>query len=254
MFRDRIDAGRQLSEKLMKFKEEDVVVLAIPRGGLPLGAIVAKTLEAPLDVALAKKIGHPSNKEFAIGAVSLDDIVLTNTMGVTQGYITEETKHIREKLLKRHDEYYKKRLPQNVKNKTVIIVDDGIATGNTLLATIELVSKQRPKKIIVAIPVAPNSAIKKLENTWNTRNRKNHLKEVGTLKRPFFWMRTFILIHNIPAGRISCSIPSIHHKGIRPNRIHTSIIGHEFQNGMDIFLGDRFIIWEVWANSINISF
>lgn len=165
MFRDRIDAGRQLSEKLMKFKEEDVVVLAIPRGGLPLGAIVAKTLEAPLDVALTKKIGHPSNKEFAIGAVSLDDIVLTNTMGVTQGYITEETKHIREKLLKRHDEYYKKRLPQNVKNKTVIIVDDGIATGNTLLATIELVSKQRPKKIIVAIPVAPNSAIKKLENT-----------------------------------------------------------------------------------------
>ena len=165
MFRDRIDAGRQLSEKLMKFKEEDVVVLAIPRGGLPLGAIVAKTLEAPLDVALTKKIGHPSNKEFAIGAVSLDDIVLTNTMGVTQGYITEETKHIRKKLLKRHDEYYKKRLPQNVKNKTVIIVDDGIATGNTLLATIELVSKQRPKKIIVAIPVAPNSAIKKLENT-----------------------------------------------------------------------------------------
>ena len=165
MFRDRIDAGRQLSEKLMKFKEEDVVVLAIPRGGLPLGAIVAKTLEAPLDVALTKKIGHPSNKEFAIGAVSLDDIVLTNTMGVTQGYITEETKHIREKLLKRHDEYYKKRLPQNVKNKTVIIVDDVIATGNTLLATIELVSKQRPKKIIVAIPVAPNSAIKKLENT-----------------------------------------------------------------------------------------
>ena len=165
MFRDRIDAGRQLSEKLMKFKEEDVVVLASPRGGLPLGAIVAKTLEAPLDVALTKKIGHPSNKEFAIGAVSLDDIVLTNTMGVTQGYITEETKHIREKLLKRHDEYYKKRLPQNVKNKTVIIVDDGIATGNTLLATIELVSKQHPKKIIVAIPVAPNSAIKKLENT-----------------------------------------------------------------------------------------
>ena len=165
MFRDRIDAGRQLSEKLMKFKEEDVVVLAIPRGGLPLGAIVAKTLEAPLDVALTKKIGHPSNKEFAIGAVSLKDMVLTDSKGVTQGYITEETKHIREKLLKRHDEYYKKRLPQNVKNKTVIIVDDGIATGNTLLATIELVSKQRPKKIIVAIPVAPNSAIKKLENT-----------------------------------------------------------------------------------------
>jgi len=165
MFRDRIDAGHQLAEKLMKFKDENVVVLAIPRGGLPLGAIVAKALQAPLDVALTKKIGHPSNKEYAIGAVSLDNIILTNDMGVNKEYIIEETERIREKLLKRHDEYYKNRLPQNVKDRTVIIIDDGIATGNTLLATIELVSKQGPKKIIVAIPVAPNSAIRKLEST-----------------------------------------------------------------------------------------
>ncbi|WP_339655952.1 phosphoribosyltransferase family protein [uncultured Maribacter sp.] len=165
MFRDRIDAGHQLAEKLMKFKDENVVVLAIPRGGLPLGAIVAKALQAPLDVALTKKIGHPSNKEYAIGAVSLDNIILTNDMGVNKEYIIEETERIREKLLKRHDEYYKNRLPQNVKDRTVIIIDDGIATGNTLLATIELVSEQGPKKIIVAIPVAPNSAIRKLEST-----------------------------------------------------------------------------------------
>lgn len=165
MFRDIIDAGHQLAEKLMKFKDENVVVLAIPRGGLPLGAIVAKALQAPLDVTLTKKIGHPSNKEYAIGAVSLDNIIFTNDMGVNKEYIIEETERISEKLLKRHDEYYKNRLPQNVKDRTVIIIDDGIATGNTLLATIELVSKQGPKKIIVAIPVAPNSAIRKLEST-----------------------------------------------------------------------------------------
>lgn len=165
MFKDRIDAGTQLKEKLLKFKDENMVVLAIPRGGLPIGAIVAKALMAPLDVALTKKIGHPNNKEYAIGAVSLEDTVLTEAKGVTKGYINEETIRIRKKLQQRHNQYYKKRSPQSIKDKTVIIVDDGIATGNTLLATIELVSKQNPKKIIVAIPVAPDSAIKKLEST-----------------------------------------------------------------------------------------
>ena len=165
MFKDRIDAGTQMAEKLLKFKNEKVVVLAIPRGGLPIGAIVAKALNAPLDVALTKKIGHPNHKEYAIGAVSLKDMVLTDSKGVTQGYIIEETKRIRKKLQQRYDQYYNKRSPQNIEDKTVIIVDDGIATGNTLLATIELVSKQSPKKIIVAIPVAPSSALKKLEST-----------------------------------------------------------------------------------------
>jgi len=164
MFKDRIDAGTELAEKLLKFKDKKVVVLAIPRGGLPIGAIVAETLKAPLDIALTKKIGHPNNKEYAIGAVSLEDMVLNDAKGVTQGYIIEETKRIRKKLQQRYDQYYRKGLPQNVEDKTVIIVDDGIATGNTLLATIELVSKQSPKKIIVAIPVASRSAIKKLKS------------------------------------------------------------------------------------------
>ena len=178
MFRNRIDAGTQLVKKLLKFKNEKVVVLAIPRGGLPLGAIVAKALNAPLDVVLTKKIGHPSHKEYAIGAVSLEDMVLTNVKGVSQEYILEEAKRIRQKLQQRHDQYYNKRSPQNIKDKTVILVDDGIATGNTLLATIELVSKQNPKKIIVAIPVAPSSAVKKLEDT-------SKVDEIICLQVPF---------------------------------------------------------------------
>lgn len=165
MFKDRIDAGLQLAEKLLKFKDEKIVVLAIPRGGLPIAAVIAKILKAALDVALTKKIGHPNHKEFAIGAVSMDDMVLTEAIGVTQGYIIEETERIRKRLRQRHDQYYKKRLPLDLKDKTVIITDDGIATGNTLLATIELISKQNPKKIIVAIPMAPDSAIKKIEST-----------------------------------------------------------------------------------------
>jgi putative phosphoribosyl transferase len=167
MFEDRNDAGTQLAKKLTKFKEENVVVLAIPRGGLPVGAQVAKSLQAPLDVVLTKKIGYPTNKEYAIGAVSLESIVLTNAMGIEKGYIDQETARIRKTLRDRHNQYYKHQSPVNLKNKTVIIVDDGVATGNTLLATIELVYKQKPSKILIAIPVAPASAIYKISNTEN---------------------------------------------------------------------------------------
>ncbi|MCK5441725.1 MAG: phosphoribosyltransferase [Maribacter sp.] len=167
MFRDRIDAGLQLAEKLMKFKNENAVVLAIPRGGLPLGAIVAKALKAPLDVVLTKKIGHPFHKEYAIGAVSLEGIILTDAIEIHPNYVEEETARIRKKLKERHDQYYKHRSPEDLKDKVVIIVDDGIATGNTILATMELVDKEKPNKIVVAIPVAPISAIRKLEDTPN---------------------------------------------------------------------------------------
>ena len=167
MFEDRNDAGTQLAKKLTKFKEENVVVLAIPRGGLPVGAQVAKSLQAPLDVVLTKKIGYPTNKEYAIGAVSLESIVLTNAMGIEKSYIDQETARIRKTLRERYNQYYKHQSPANLKNKTIIIVDDGVATGNTLLATIELVYKQNPSKIVIAIPVAPASAIYKISNTEN---------------------------------------------------------------------------------------
>ncbi len=165
MFKDRIDAGLRLSEKLLHFKSENVVILAIPRGGLPLGAIVAKTLQAPLDVVLTKKIGHPNQKEYAIGAVSLENIVLSDALGISKKYIEEETALIRRKLRTRTDQYYKSRSPQDLKDKTVIIIDDGIATGNTILVTVELVSSQMPGKIVVAIPVAPNSTAIKLKES-----------------------------------------------------------------------------------------
>lgn len=167
MFRDRIDAGHRLAEKLMKFKDENVVVLAIPRGGLPIGAIVAKTLNAPLDVVLTKKIGHPFNKEYAIGAVSLEGMILMDGIDVTKEYIEEETSRIRETLKLRRDQYYKQRSPMSIKKKTVVVIDDGIATGNTILATIDLIKKQEPNKIVVAVPVAPYLAIQKLKNNPN---------------------------------------------------------------------------------------
>jgi putative phosphoribosyl transferase len=165
MFKDRIDAGKQLAQRMLAYKNKDVVVVAIPRGGLPLGAIIANALNAPLDVVLTKKIGHPSNKEYAIGAVSLGHKFITNPAVVSTSYIEEETKRIRALLRLRQDQYYENSKPKVLKNKIVIIVDDGIATGSTMLATIRLIKDEEPSRIIVAVPVASLAAFEKLNNS-----------------------------------------------------------------------------------------
>ena len=165
MFTDRIDAGIQLSEKLNSYAGENTVVLAIPRGGLPVASVVAKSLNAPLDVALIKKLGHPHNREYAIGAVSMNNVVLSDSLGISQAYIKEETERIRGLLKKRYDQYYKNRSPKDLQDKSVIVIDDGIATGNTLMATIELVRKQDPGKVIVAVPVAPMTSLYKFKDS-----------------------------------------------------------------------------------------
>ena len=164
MFRDRTEAGYLLASELLKYKGKPVVVMAIPRGGLPLGAIVASTLQAPLDVALTKKIGHPFNREYAIGAVSLDQMVLSRPEGVSKDYIEAETKRLRKSLEERHRLFHRKKRPVPLKGKQVIIIDDGIATGNTLRVTVALIAAEAPDKIIVAIPVAPPGAVERLRD------------------------------------------------------------------------------------------
>lgn len=179
MFRDRIEAAELLVKKLIHLKGEDVVVLAIPRGGLPLGYLISKELNVPLDIVLTKKIGHPTNKEYAIGAVSLKNSVLGyGSESVSDEYLISEIDSVRETLKKRLQKFYANVSPQNLKGKTVIIVDDGIATGNTILVTIELVKNENPAKVIVAIPVAPSSAIQKLK-------RSAYLDEVICLEQPY---------------------------------------------------------------------
>jgi len=179
MFRDRVDAGQQLAQKLRLYKDnKNVVVLAIPRGGLPLGAVIAKALNAPLDVVLSKKIAHPNNKEFAIGAVSLNNIVLDDNTKISIGYIEEETKNLRAKLKNRQKLYFKNRSPIALKHKIVIIIDDGIATGNTIRVTAQLVYSQKPEKIVIAVPVAPKSSVQKLQTP-------TYIDDVVCLETPF---------------------------------------------------------------------
>mgnify|MGYP001036238164 CR=1 FL=1 len=163
MFRNRTEAGYLLAGELLKYKGEPLVVMAIPRGGLPLGAVVAETLNAPLDVALTKKIGHPFNREYAIGAVSRNQIVLSKPEGISQEFVDSETLRLRKKLEERHRMFHRKKNPVPLKGKQVVIIDDGIATGNTLRVTIALIAAESPEKIIVAIPVAPPGAVERIK-------------------------------------------------------------------------------------------
>ena len=164
MYADRNEAGKLLAVKLEKYSKTDVVILAIPRGGIPLGFIISKKLNLPLEAVLSKKIGHPLHKEYAIGAVTLKNSVLSDAAAdISPLYINEEIKNIRSLLKKRYTDYYGDTKPLQLKGKTLIIVDDGIATGNTMLSIIKMLHDEKPNKIVVAIPVAANDAIKKLQ-------------------------------------------------------------------------------------------
>ena len=162
MFQDRIEAGLSLAQQLSKYKNDNGIVLAIPRGGVPVGYAVARELGFPLELVLTKKIGHPNNKEYAIGAASLTDYFIIPHEEVPAGYIENELIKVRERLAEMQDRFDAKKEAINLEGKTVIIVDDGIATGNTLLATVQLIKKSRPKKIIIGVPVAPEEAVRKL--------------------------------------------------------------------------------------------
>jgi putative phosphoribosyl transferase len=152
---DRKEAGILLSEKLKKYQDTNSIVLAVPRGGVPVAYEIAQKLHLPLDVILSKKIGHPMNKEFAIGAMTMDATILDEHPEVSKQYITDEIIRLKELLREKYKLYMGFREPLEVNGKNVILVDDGIATGNTLLASISMLRKRKPAKLIVAVPVLP---------------------------------------------------------------------------------------------------
>ncbi len=163
-FEDRWQAGIFLADKLRQYKNSDALVLAIPRGGVPLGFVIARELHLPLDIALSKKIGHPYSPEFAIGSVSLHGRVLNTGAKVPAAYVEQETRRIRAMLNRRHELYMGNRPSAAIKNKIVILVDDGIATGNTMRVTIDLLRQQQPRHIVLAIPVAPQQTLHELQS------------------------------------------------------------------------------------------
>ncbi|MCD6530319.1 phosphoribosyltransferase [Candidatus Bathyarchaeota archaeon] len=189
MFSDRREAGEILAENLARLKLKSPVVLAIPRGGVVVGYVVARRLKAPLDVIVPRKLGAPGNPELAIGAVAEDGTVILDSslidyLGVDEEYIEEERKRQVEEIKRRLSVYRKRFSRLDVEGRDVIIVDDGIATGATVRAAIASVRGRRPSSLTLAVPVAPPSTIEKL------KMEVDHVVCVST-PEPFFAIGQF---------------------------------------------------------------
>lgn len=165
LFKNRKDAGIKLAQALEKYKDEDAIVLALPRGGVVLGEEIANKLHAPLDILLTKKIGHPMNSEYAICAITEDGDPICNSAEVEKvdpEWLAEEIRKVRSEIKRRREMFLGGKALQPVEGKTVIIADDGIATGLTMIAAIDEIKKRKPKRLVIAIPVTPYDTAQRL--------------------------------------------------------------------------------------------
>lgn len=160
MFRDRKHAGKLLTELLAGYRgSTEVVILALPRGGVPVAAVIARELALPLDVLLVHKIGAPSEPELAVGAVAADGLVVLDEsaigmMRISQTALEAIVAREREEFVRRERLYRGDQPPLALGGQIVILVDDGLATGYTMLAAVRSVRQQRPARVVVAVPVA----------------------------------------------------------------------------------------------------
>jgi putative phosphoribosyl transferase len=165
VFADRRDAGRKLASALHRFGAHDAVVYAVPRGGVIVAAEVARSIGASLDLAITRKIGHPLSAEYAIAAVGEDGIPFTNPQelqSIDREWFNEQVLAQQAETCRRRRVYMHDRGPIDVRSKIAIIVDDGLATGLTMFAAIEDVRRRGPRKLIVAVPVAPPETVRRL--------------------------------------------------------------------------------------------
>ncbi len=165
ILRDRIEAGQKLAQKLMAYRDVQAVVYALPRGGVVVGAQIAGALQKPLDLVIARKIGHPHAPEFGIAAVTENGYLVKNgrvVATVDPGWFEREVERQRNEAKRRRDLYLADRKPIPAEGQVAILVDDGIATGLTVEAAIVELKERRPTKIVLAVPVLPRDTARRL--------------------------------------------------------------------------------------------
>jgi len=160
-FKDRSDAGAKLADALAKYKDEDAVVLALPRGGVVLGYEVAKRLGLPLDLVITRKIGYPGNEECAVCAVAEDGLMICHSQVASQldgEWLNAQAEKEIGEARRRRQVFLGSREPLLIEGRTAIIVDDGVATGLTILLAIMQIRRRNPRRIVVAVPVSSQEA------------------------------------------------------------------------------------------------
>lgn len=168
-FPDRHVAGQRLAQRLLALRVQQPVVLALPRGGVPVGFELARVLRAPLDLVLVRKIGAPEQEELAIGAVAdgdapelVTDTRLIRRLGVTPDYLAQAKAAALREIDRRRQVYLGARHPIDLAGHTAILVDDGIATGATMMAALRATRQRQPARLVLAVPVAPADTIRRL--------------------------------------------------------------------------------------------
>ena len=171
MFHDRTDAGRRLAKALHAYRDRDAVVLALPRGGVPVAAVVADALGAPLDLLLVRKVGVPYQPELAMGAVvdGAEPTIVRNPDVIAHAGVSDDTFRAVcdaefAEIERRRDRYLGTRARAPITGRVVIVVDDGIATGATVRAALRAIRQHKPEELVLAVPVAPHDTIEMLQH------------------------------------------------------------------------------------------
>lgn len=168
LFHDRADAGIQLADKLIQYQNNpNALVLALPRGGVPVGYEIAKKLQLPFDIFLVRKLGAPFQKELAMGAIASGDVIFLNediilSLGISEDEIQRIISEEKRELERREIKYRQGHSAKKITEKDIILVDDGIATGASIHVTILALKKLNPTSIVLAVPVAPESTLPNL--------------------------------------------------------------------------------------------
>ena len=192
MFKDRKEAGQLLAQRLIQYRDKDAIVYALPRGGVVLGFEIARFLHVPLDLVIARKIGHPDNPEYAVCAVTEEGEPFCNEeerAALDPSWLEKEIKKEREEARRRRKKYLEGQKHCSARNKIAIVVDDGVATGLTLRSALRSLRQEQPQELLVVVPVAPHELVNILhaeaDGVIILKDEQNYLGAVGAYYQDF---------------------------------------------------------------------